>query len=190
MRKFIFICCLLFLTFSLGLRSNAQDAPSAQEAAKALESPRHFYHLEFVVQELDSGAKPINSRVYTTTVNTDPRSFGSIRTGSRIPIATGSFSAGEPSASVNTQFQYIDVGVNIDVRKVNEIERQLALDLTAEVSSVANAADPNLHHPVIRQNKWQSVVFIPVGKRTVVFTSDSLDSKGSMQVVVTATPVQ
>jgi hypothetical protein len=58
------------------------------------------------------------------------------------------------------------------------------------VSSVAPAKDPNLHQPVIRQNKWQAGVLIPVGKATVVFASDSLDSKGGMQVVVTASPLQ
>jgi hypothetical protein len=33
-------------------------------------------------------------------------------------------------------------------------------------------------------------VLIPIGKPSVVFTSDSLDNKGSMQLVVTATPLQ
>ena len=35
-----------------------------------------------------------------------------------------------------------------------------------------------------------AIVLIPIGKATVVFTSDSLDSKGSMQVVATVTPLQ
>ncbi len=63
-------------------------------------------------------------------------------------------------------------------------------NLVADVSSVATTNDASLHQPVIRQNKWQASVLIPIGKATVVFTSDSLDSKGSMQVVVTATPLQ
>lgn len=42
---------------------------------------------------------------------------------------------------------------------------------------------------MISQNTWQSRVLVPIGKRTVVFTSDSLDSKGSTRVVVTVTPV-
>ena len=63
------------------------------------------------------------------------------------------------------------------------------LDITANVSSV-DENDPTLHEPIIRQNQWLAVVLIPIGKPTVVCASDTLDSKGSMQLVVTATPVQ
>jgi type II secretory pathway component GspD/PulD (secretin) len=89
------------------------------------------------------------------------------------------------------QFQYLDVGVNIDVLGTREVSRQLALDLKAEVSSLAGSPSPSAAtDPVIRQNYWQSAVLIPVGKSTVVFTSDALESKGGMQISVTATPLQ
>lgn len=85
----------------------------------------------------------------------------------------------------------MDVGVNIDRWRTQEIGRQLSINLTADVSSIATPTDPSLHDPpVIRQNKWQGTVLIPIGKPTVVFTSDSLDSKGGMQVVVTATQIE
>jgi hypothetical protein len=190
MRKISMICCLLLLSLSLGHRMFAQDATQGPDAAKAQEAQLHYYHLVFVVQEVGADLKPVNSRSYSTTVSTDTHNAASIRTGSKVPIATGSFSNGESKALVNTQFQYIDVGVNFDVRDVHEVGRQLTLDLSSDVSSVADSGDPNLHQPVIRQNKWHSMVFMPVGKPTVVFTSDSVDSKGSMQVVVTATSLQ
>jgi hypothetical protein len=44
--------------------------------------------------------------------------------------------------------------------------------------------------PVIRQSLWQGSVVIPIGKPTVAFSSDTVDSKGGMQLVVTATPLQ
>ena len=192
MRKTILICCLLLVAPAFARQAFAQDTPQPAETAKAPEPPAHYYHLEIVVQELGADGKATNSRSYTTTVSTDSREAqSSIRTNSRIPIVSGSFSSGgDNKPLVNTQFQYIDVGVNIDARRTREIGHQLSIDLTADVSSVASAADPTLHQPVIRQNKWQAVVLIPVGKPTVVFTSDALDSKGSMQLVVTATPLQ
>lgn len=188
MRKVAMICSLLLLSLSFGHRAFAQDANQGPDAAQ--EAQLHYYHLVFVVQEMSADSKPVNGRTYSTTVSTDPHNSASIRTGSRIPIATGTYSNGESKALVNTQFQYIDVGVNFDVREIHEINRQLSLDLTSDVSSVADSSDPNMHQPVIRQNKWHSVVFIPISKPTVVFTSDSVDSKGSIQVVVTATPLQ
>jgi hypothetical protein len=184
MRKTILTCCLLLAAAAFVPRAFSQDAAKPHETAKAPEPPAHYYHLEIVVQELGADGKATNSRSYTTTVSTDSREAqSSIRVGSRIPILTS-------SSVENTQFQYIDVGVNIDARRTREIGRQLSIDLTADVSSVASATDPALHQPVVRQNKWQAVVLIAVGKPTIVFTSDSLDSKGSMQLVVTATPLQ
>lgn len=192
MRKLALICCLAFLTMSIGQRSFAQESTPAPDATKAPQSPAHFYHLEFVVQELGADGKPTNSRSYTATVSTDPRDHGtSIRTGSRIAVPTASSSGGnEGQALVNTQFQYVNVGVNIDARNTREIGRQLSLDLIADVSSMARSEDASLRQPVIRQNKWEASVLIPIGKAVVVFTSDSLDSKGSIQVVVTATALQ
>jgi hypothetical protein len=36
---------------------------------------------------------------------------------------------------------------------------------------------------------WDSIVLVTIGKPTVVFSSDDLDSKGKMQVEVTAARV-
>jgi hypothetical protein len=193
MRKITLVGFVMLFTLALGHWTFAQDAPSGQSSPKAQNTTQapavHYYHLDFIVDELGSDGKPVNSRTYTTTVNTDSHSTMSIRTGSRIPIATGTYS-NEGSALVNTQFQYQDVGINIDVRHVQEIGRQLALDLTADLTGVATASDQNLHQPVIRQNRWQASVIIPIGKQSIVFTSDSIDSKGSTRVLVTATPIQ
>lgn len=183
MRKVILVSCVLLLTASFGHTLFAQDEPKPADTAKATESPAHFYHLDFVLQELGDDGKPTNSRTYAVTVSTDPRWFTSIRINSRVPVNTGS--------PTNAQFQYENVGVSFDANQAHEIGRLLAFDLTADVHTLAtpSASEQSLA-PVIRQNRWQSGVLIPIGKPTVVFTSDSLDSKGSMRVLVTATPLQ
>jgi hypothetical protein len=176
MRKITLYCCLLLLILSCGRTALAQDAPKAPDTPAP---PAHYYHVDFVVQELGSDGKPVNSRSYTTTVNTGSHESVSVRASSRIPVLTGV-----------SQYQYVDVGINIDARDAHEIGRQLALNLTADVSSMAAMADPSPHQPVERHNKWQAAVLIPVGKATVVFASDALESKGSMQLMVNATPLQ
>src|SRR5437764_7521563 len=65
-----------------------------------------------------------------------------LKIGDRIPIATGSFSAGGVSGGgisplVNTQFQYIDVGVNIDITPQIHSNREVTLKMVLEVSSVS-----------------------------------------------------
>ena len=112
-----------------------------------------------------------------------------MRTGSRVPVITGAPSGENKNMPV--QFQYIDVGVSIDARDARENGDKLALSLNADISSLADTASgANNGAPVVRQNKWQADALIPIGKPTTVFTSDVLDNKGGMQLVVTATPVK
>jgi general secretion pathway protein D len=59
----------------------------------------------------------------------------SLKIGDRIPIATGSFQSGL-TQGVNTQFQYIDVGVNIDITPYVHSGNDVTLKMSLEVSSV------------------------------------------------------
>lgn len=59
----------------------------------------------------------------------------SLKIGDRIPIATGSFQSGL-TQGVNTQFQYIDVGVNVDITPYVHSNNDVTLKMSLEVSSV------------------------------------------------------
>jgi hypothetical protein len=160
-----------------------QDA-GANASAKP---PEHFYKLNLTLEDVNDAGKVVNTRTYVATIDTGTGTR-EIRTGARVPIVTGD--AGNSSV---TQWQYIDVGVNFDVREVKEQGEKLGFNLTADVSSIASddgKASSAGGHPVIRSNKWQSTVLIPIGKPTVVFSADDLDSKGKMQVEVTAVKVE
>jgi hypothetical protein len=184
MRKFVLICSLLLGTLVPLRQAHAQDSAKPEEAGHSAAAAAHFYRVTFLVEEMGANEKATNSRTYTTTISTDRGFKGSIRTGSRIPIPTGITGPSGP-----TQFQYVDTGINFDMTNVVEIDRQLSLNLTAEISSVADAKEPNLHEPVIRQNRWQAAVLIPIGKASVIFASDALDSATKLRVSMTATPL-
>jgi hypothetical protein len=201
MRKIATICFVFLLALPVTHKTFAQDAARPQPSLKVQEEARppappvHYYHLDFVVQELDANGKPVNSRSYATTVTTDQSDRGAsavnLRTGSKIPIVTGSYGAASGTEKPEVQFQYLDVGVRIETRGAHEFGGQLALHLNAEVSSLADTPSTTGNtDPVIRQNMWDAPVLIPIGKPTVVFSSDALESKGGMQLVVTATLLQ
>ena len=159
----------------------------------AAPAAQHFYRLHFAVAELDALGKVTNTRIYEETIATASGGQGvgdqQIKTGSRVPIATGSYGS-KPSIE-NTQFQYIDLGVNLDVHDAIEHGDRLGLRLKVEVSSIARQTEVSgIGEPVIRQNVWDSVVLVTIGKPAIVFSSDDLDSKGKMQVEVTATRVE
>ena len=184
MRKITIVCCLLVVAPLFGNKMFAQDAANGQQAsqstAKPPAPPVHYYRLNFVVEELGSDGKPVNSRAYSTSISTEANNVMSIRTDSRVPFSMG---PGE-------QVQFENVDVNFDVRHTHEVDRQLAFDLTAEVNGFAEPTDATIRRPVTRQNRWQTLVLMPVGKPSVVITSDSLDGKGSTRVLITATLLQ
>ena len=80
-----------------------------------------------------------------------------LKIGDRVPIATGSFSGGggaSVSPLVNTQFQYLDVGVNIDVTPHIHANREVTLQMTLEISSVTGSQNlGGVTQPIIGQRR-------------------------------------
>jgi len=80
-----------------------------------------------------------------------------LKIGDRVPVATGSFGGGfggSGGALVNTQFQYLDVGVNIDITPHIHSENEVTLKMTLEVSSVSGTQNiGGISQPVIGQRR-------------------------------------
>lgn len=81
-----------------------------------------------------------------------------LKIGDRVPVATGSFGAAGGTqgfgALVNTQFQYLDVGVNIDITPHIHSENEVTLKMTLEVSSVTgNQNIGGISQPIIGQRR-------------------------------------
>ncbi len=94
-----------------------------------------------------------------------------LKIGSRIPIATGSFSNGVGSSSlggigaVQTQFQYIDVGVNIDMKPTIHYDRDVTLKLKIEVSSESGSTTiSGVTEPIISQRTVDQVIRLREGE--------------------------
>jgi general secretion pathway protein D len=79
-----------------------------------------------------------------------------LKIGDRIPIATGSFgaTAGGISPLVNTQFQYLDVGVNVDIVPHVHSENEVTLKMSLEISNVSGSQNiGGINQPVIGQRR-------------------------------------
>lgn len=94
----------------------------------------------------------------------------SLKIGQRVPVATGSFGAGltaglGASALVNTQFQYIDVGVNIDITPKVHQNRDVSLKLVMDISAVTGNTDiGGIRQPIIGQNKIEHDIRLKEGE--------------------------
>jgi len=81
-----------------------------------------------------------------------------LRIGDRYPVATGSYSSGvgvgAVSPLVNTQFQYIDVGVNIDITPHVHSDNEVTLKMALEISTVTGSTNiGGISQPIIGQRR-------------------------------------
>ena len=102
-----------------------------------------------------------------------------LRIGDKVPIATGSFQAGVGVGGtagtgfvnplVNTQFQYQDVGVNIDLTPRVHPNHEVSLKLSVEVSSVTGQATiGGIQQPIISQRKIEQEIRLKEGESNVL----------------------
>jgi general secretion pathway protein D len=78
----------------------------------------------------------------------------SLKIGERVPVATGSFQPGIGGVGinplVNTQFQYLDVGVNIDVTPRIHADGDVSMKISMDVSSVTGTQNiGGISQPII-----------------------------------------
>jgi len=92
-----------------------------------------------------------------------------LKIGERVPVATGSFQPGIGGVGinplVNTQFQYIDVGVNIDITPRVHAGREISLKMTLDVSAVTSYVSiGGISQPVIGQRKIEHEIRLKDGE--------------------------
>src|SRR5271155_1244609 len=97
----------------------------------------------------------------------------SLKIGDRVPVATGSFQPGIGGVGinplVNTQFQYLDVGVNIDVTPHVHADREITLKITMEISSVVGQSSiGGISQPIIGQKKIEHEIRLADGESSLI----------------------
>jgi general secretion pathway protein D len=96
-----------------------------------------------------------------------------LKIGERVPVATGSFQPGIGGVGinplVNTQFQYLDVGVNIDVTPHVHGDREVTLKITMEISSVVGQSSiGGISQPIIGQKKVEHEIRLKDGESSLI----------------------
>ena len=96
-----------------------------------------------------------------------------MKIGERVPIATGSYQTGVSSASVsplvNTQFQYQDVGVNIEMTPTIHYDGDVTLKLKIEDSSEGTPVTiSGIQEPIFIQKTSEQVVRLREGEASVM----------------------
>jgi hypothetical protein len=150
---------------------------AALALAGADSEPVTFYKLDFTVKEMEAG-KTLDSHSYSVRIPAIGMP-ASIRAGNKIPLV----------APNGTDFTYLEVGTNFDLRHFKEVAGEVSVEVAAEVSGIPSGTEKS-SKPIIRQNKWNSTVSARLGKPTMIFSSDDQSSKRQTVVEMTATPVR
>src|SRR5580693_2800907 len=93
----------------------------------------------------------------------------SLKIGDRVPVATGSFQPGIGGVGinplVNTQFQYLDVGVNIDITPRVHANGEVTLKISMDVSAVTGQQNiGGISQPIIGQRKIEHEIRLKDGE--------------------------
>lgn len=92
-----------------------------------------------------------------------------LKIGDRVPVATGSFQPGIGGVGinplVNTQFQYLDVGVNIDITPRVHAGREVTLKMALDISAVTGQSNiGGISQPIIGQRKIEHEIRLKDGE--------------------------
>jgi general secretion pathway protein D len=112
-----------------------------------------------------------------------------LKIGSKIPIATGSYSAGAATGitagiGVQTQFTYLDVGVNIDMTPTIHLDREVSLKLNVEVSTQSGSVTiSGVTEPIIGQRSDSTTIQLRDGEPCllagILTKSDNMTNSGT-----------
>jgi general secretion pathway protein D len=96
-----------------------------------------------------------------------------MKIGEKIPIATGSYQTGAATAVVsslvNTQFQYQDVGVNIEMTPTVHYDHDVTLKIKIEVSSQSGSVTiSGVTEPILSQRVVDQVIRLREGEASIL----------------------
>ena len=97
----------------------------------------------------------------------------SLKIGDRVPVATGSFQPGIGGVGinplVNTQFQYLDVGVNIEITPHVHSNGEVTLKISMDVSAVTGQSNiGGISQPIIGQRKIEHEIRLRDGEANLL----------------------
>ena len=156
----------------------------AEKVLADADQPRKTYRLTYTISDMDAGKKLSSQRFSLTAISGQKTT---LKQGSRIPVATGSYAASNNAQQ--TQFSYIDIGMNFDVA-VDDMGNGVRLNTTVDQSAIGEDR-PGLgpQEPVIRQTTLRGSSFLTPGKPLVLGSLDVPGSTHHLEVQVVLEPL-
>jgi len=183
---------LLAAQNAIVIRAGSDNMALAEKLLSDLTHPKKNYRLTYTVTEMDSD-KRIGTQHFAMVVVAGQNA--KLKQGSKVPIATGTYNA-TPTAGANpapagaqTQFTYLDIGMNFDATLL-DMGSQALLRFSVEQSSVAGVNTiVGVQEPVIRQTSLTGEATLSPNKPTMLGSIDIPASTRRLDVEVVMEPL-
>jgi type II secretory pathway component GspD/PulD (secretin) len=158
----------------------------AKKLIDEIDRPKRTYRLTYTITEVDDG-KRVGTQHYSMVLVSGQRT--TMKQGSKVPVATGSYNSGAAAGStvgagVETQFTYLDVGLNFDAT-LDESVNGVRLRSKAEQSSLgADKPIAGILEPVVRQTVLEGTSILTPGKPLILGSLDIPDSTRRLDIEV------
>jgi type II secretory pathway component GspD/PulD (secretin) len=151
----------------------------AKKLIDDLDRAKRTYRLTYTITEVDDG-KRVGTQHFAMVLVSGQRT--TMKQGTKIPVATGSYETG--TATSQTQFTYLDIGLNFDAT-LDESVNGVRLRSKAEQSSLGtDKTIAGVQEPVIRQTVLEGTAVLTPGKPLILGSLDIPDSTRRLDIEV------
>ena len=173
-------------------RTTPENLVRARKLLNDLDVPKKTYRLTYTVTEMDAG-KRVGTQHFAMVIVSGQRS--TLKQGSKVPIATGSYNATATTgdhplgAGVQTQFTYLDIGMNFNAT-LQPMGSDSRLQFNVEQSSLApETSGVGPQDPIVRQTSLQGEATLTPGKPTMLGSVDIPGSTRHLDIEVLMEPL-
>jgi len=167
------------------LGSYPQELDKIEGFIHTLDRAHKLYRLTYTIAESDAG-KRVGIEHFSIIAIDGQRT--TLKQGDKIPVATGSSTT--ENSTAQTQFTYLDVGMNFDVT-VSSIAGGVVLKSKVEQSSVGPSNTiAGVQEPVVRQTVLEGISSVPLGKPLMLGSIDVPNSTRHLDIDVSIEQVK
>lgn len=157
---------------AVAVSGSPDQVEEARKLLRELDRPKKAYRLTYTITELDGG-KRVGTQHFTVNLGAGQRV--TLKQGSKVPVATGSYTA-TGGTGTQTQMTYLDVGINLD-STLYDVGEGAMLKAKVEQSGIAaEKSGVGEQDPVVRQTVLEGVSYLTLGKPAIL---GSIDVPGS-----------
>ena len=171
--------------------ATSEDLALVQKLLNDLDRPKKTYRLTYTVTESDNG-KRVGTQHFAMVLVSGQTA--TLKQGSKVPVATGSYNSGSAAtdknpAGVQTQFTYLDVGMNFEATLLATGNNAM-LKSSVEQSSIApEQSGVGPQDPIVRQTSLKGMFLLSPGKPLILGSVDIPGSTRHLDVEAVMEPL-